>query len=63
MSIHRLAGIKNCKVMPLHSAEYPAKAARPHYAVLDKTKIKEAYGVEIPHWEVSLREMIEAVNK
>lgn len=53
-AIHRLAGITTCRVRPLHTAEYPAKAPRPHYSVLDKTKIKQTYGIEIPHWEESL---------
>ncbi|KAA6305019.1 hypothetical protein EZS27_043330, partial [termite gut metagenome] len=47
VSIHRLAEITGCKVKPLHTADYPTKAARPHYSVLDKTKIKETYGLEI----------------
>lgn len=55
LAIHRLAGITSCKVTPLHTAEYPAKANRPHYSVLDKTKIKAIYGIEIPHWEESLK--------
>ncbi len=54
-TIHRLAGITCCKVNPVHTAEYPAKAPRPAYSVLDKTKIKHTYGIEIPHWEESLR--------
>jgi dTDP-4-dehydrorhamnose reductase len=58
ISIHRLAKITGCKVKPLHTANYPTKAARPHYSVLDKTKIKDTYGVEIPHWEESLKRMI-----
>lgn len=53
-AIHRLAGITTCHVKPLHTSEYPTPANRPAYSVLDKTKIKEAYGVEIPHWEASL---------
>lgn len=57
-AIHRIAGITTCKVRPLHTAEYPAPAARPHYSVLDKTKIKETYGIEIPYWEGSLAECI-----
>ena len=58
-AIHRIAGNKTCNVRPLHTAEYPAPAARPHYSVLDKTKFKETYHIEIPYWEDSLRECIE----
>ena len=54
LAIHRLAGITTCQVRPLHTDEYPAKAHRPHYSVLDKTKIKQTYGITIPHWEESL---------
>jgi len=57
-AIHRLAGIKGCRVRPLHTAEYPTPASRPHYSVLDKTKIKQTYGLEIPYWEESLAECI-----
>lgn len=62
LAIHRLAGITTCKVKPLHTADYPAKAARPHYSVLDKTKIKNTFDIEIPHWEVSLQECINDIN-
>ena len=58
-TIHRLACITTCHVRPLHTAEYPTPANRPHYSVLDKTKIKTVYGIEIPYWEDSLRECIE----
>jgi len=47
-AIHRIAGIDTCHVRPLHTSEYPTPAARPHYSVLDKTRIKETYGIEIP---------------
>ena len=57
-AIHRIAGITTCHVKPLHTTEYPTPAARPHYSVLDKTKIKNTYGIEIPHWEDSLQECI-----
>lgn len=57
-AIHRLSGITHCKVKPIHTADYPTKAARPHYSVLDKTKIKEIYNMEIPHWEESLEDCI-----
>ncbi|MBR1546558.1 MAG: dTDP-4-dehydrorhamnose reductase [Prevotella sp.] len=58
-AIHRIAGITTCHVKPLHTAEYPTPANRPHYSVLDKTKIKKTYGIEIPYWEESLRDCIE----
>ena len=58
-AIHRIAGVTTCRVRPLHTAEYPTPANRPHYSVLDKTKIKETYGIEIPYWEESLKECIE----
>ena len=58
-AIHRIAGITSCHVRPLHTSEYPTPAARPHYSVLDKTKMKQTYGIEIPYWEESLRECVE----
>ncbi|MBQ2585567.1 MAG: dTDP-4-dehydrorhamnose reductase, partial [Bacteroidaceae bacterium] len=61
-AIHRIAGINDCKVRPLHTEEYPTPAARPHYSVLDKTKIKKTYGIEIPYWEESLRDCVSALN-
>ena len=57
-AIHRLAGITQCHVRPLHTSEYPTPAARPHYSVLDKTKIKQTYDIEIPYWEESLADCI-----
>lgn len=57
-SIHRLSGINTCQVSPLHTTEYPTPACRPAYSVLDKTKIKDVYGIEIPHWEESLAKCI-----
>ena len=57
-AIHRLSGITTCHVRPLHTAEYPTPARRPHFSVLDKTKIKQTYGLEIPYWEDSLKDCI-----
>lgn len=57
-AIHRIAGITSCHVKPLHTAEYPTPAARPHYSVLDKTKTKQTYGIEIPYWEESLEKCV-----
>ena len=53
-SIHRIAGITNCVVSPISSNDYPAKAPRPFYSVLDKTKIKTTFEIAISHWEESL---------
>lgn len=61
-AIHRLAGITNCKVKPLHTSEYPTKAKRPHYSVLDKSKIKATYDLEVPYWEESLKECINTMS-
>ena len=57
-AIHRIAGITDCKVLPLHTDEYPTPAKRPNYSVLDKTKIKNTYDIEIPYWEESLEKCI-----
>ncbi|MBQ8715222.1 MAG: dTDP-4-dehydrorhamnose reductase [Prevotella sp.] len=62
-AIHRIAGITTCHVKPLHTAEYPTPANRPHYSVLDKTKIKKTYGIEIPYWEESLRDCVEELRR
>lgn len=61
-AIHRIAGITTCHVSPLHTSEYPTAANRPPYSVLDKTKIKETYGIEIPYWEESLRKCVERLK-
>ena len=61
-AIHRIAGITTCHVRPLHTSEYPTPAKRPHYSVLDKTKIKEVYHLEIPYWEESLEECIKELS-
>lgn len=48
----------NSEVLPCHSEEFPSKVKRPAYSVLDKTKIKEKYGIKIPYWTDSLTECI-----
>lgn len=60
-AIHRIAGINTCHVKPIHTSEYPTPASRPAYSVLDKTKIKNTYDVEIPYWEESLAECIKSL--
>jgi len=50
----------NCKgkVIPIETSEYPAPAKRPPFSVLNKSRIKEVYGVEVPHWRESLEKCI-----
>lgn len=52
--IASLAGKTNCKIYPCHTDEFPRKAARPSFSVLDKTKIKKTFGIEIPYWKDSV---------
>ena len=63
VAIHRLAGITGCTVVPVGTDEYPTAARRPHYSVLNKKKIKETYGIVIPHWEQSLRHCIDLLQQ
>ena len=62
IAIHRIAGITTCHVLPCMSKDYPTAAKRPHYSVLDKSKIKETLGIEIPHWEESLEQCINSMH-
>lgn len=57
-----LAGI-SCKVLPVSSDKYPQLAHRPQYSILDKTKIKEQFGITIPHWKESLADCIRKLNR
>lgn len=52
------AGNTGCEVLPCHSDEFPSPVRRPSYSVLDKTKIKEAFGLKIPYWTDSLKRCI-----
>lgn len=60
-AIHRIAKISTCAISPIESKDFPAKAPRPYYSVLNKTKIKQTYNIEIPYWEDSLRFCIEKI--
>ncbi|MBQ8784422.1 MAG: dTDP-4-dehydrorhamnose reductase [Alphaproteobacteria bacterium] len=48
----------SCKVFPIESSQYPTKAVRPSYSVLNKSKIKTDFGIKIRHWEEALQECI-----
>ena len=61
-AIHRISGITTCDVKPCTTAEYPTKAKRPHFSVLDKSKYKTTFNASIPYWEDSLRECINRIE-
>ena len=63
VEIARLSGNSHCKISPCTTADYPTKACRPEYSVLDKRKIKEVFGIEIPQWKESLKQCIAELEK
>ena len=60
--IAELAGNKACDIQPCHSDEFPSSVKRPAYSVLDKTKIKETFGLKIPYWTHSLKVCMKNMN-
>lgn len=62
LAIHRLAGITTCDVQPCHSDEFPAKAHRPAYSVLDKTRFKTTFGTRVPYWLDSLEDTLHQLS-
>ena len=56
--IAEYCGNKDCDIQPCHSNEFPSPVTRPSYSVLDKTKIKETFGISIPYWTESLKKCI-----
>lgn len=57
-AIHQLEGIDSCHVTPIHTEDYPVPATRPHFSVLDKSKFKSTFGIEIRWWKDALKECI-----
>ena len=53
--IAKYSGQDDCKILPCHSSEYPSKVTRPNYSVLDKTKFKNTFNMQIPYWTDSLK--------
>lgn len=52
-----------CQIKAILSSDYPSKALRPHYTVLDKSKFKNTFGMEIPYWKESLTKCINKINR
>ena len=60
--IAEMAGHTDCKISPCHSNEFLSPVKRPAYSVLDKTKIKETFGIEVPYWTTSLKKCLEGLK-
>ena len=56
------AGNSSCNINPCHSVEFPSKVTRPPYSVLDKSKVKATFGVDIPHWRESMLRCIKRIK-
>ncbi len=61
--IAEMAGHTQCDIQPCHSDEFPSPVRRPAYSVLDKTKIKETFGISVPYWTDSLKKCIKNIKK
>ncbi len=61
--IAEYSGQTTCDIQPCHSKEFPSPVTRPSYSVLDKTKIKETFGIPIPYWTDSLRKCLINITK
>lgn len=61
--IAEYAGNTGCDIQPCHSNEFPSPVKRPAFSVLDKTKIKETFGIKIPYWTESLRKCLENMKR
>lgn len=55
-------GTTDCDIQPCHSNEFPSPVTRPSYSVLDKTKIKKIFGIQIPYWTESLKKCISNIK-
>lgn len=61
--IAEIAGNRSCNIQPCHSDEFPSPVKRPAYSVLDKTKVKETFGISIPYWTESLKKCMNNLMK
>lgn len=61
--IAEIAGNKACDIQPCHSDEFPSPVKRPAYSVLDKSKVKETFGISVPYWMDSLKICMDNIKK
>lgn len=63
VAVSSMAGHDSCTVLPCHSSDFPSRVVRPAYSVLDKTLVKQTFGVSIPYWMDSLRTCLNNILK
>ncbi len=61
--IAEFAGNKDCDIQPCHSNEFPSPVKRPAFSVLDKTKVKDTFGIKVPYWTESLKKCMNNLIK
>lgn len=59
-AVGEFSGHRGCRVLPCHTDEFPSKVRRPAYSVLDKTRIKTVFGMEVPYWTEGVKKCLEA---
>ena len=62
-AIAEYSGHTECAIQPCHSDEFPSKVVRPAYSVLDKTKVKETFGLSVPYWTDSLKKCLKNLSE
>ncbi|MBR8719416.1 dTDP-4-dehydrorhamnose reductase [Bacteroides pyogenes] len=61
--IAKIAGHKDCDILPCYSSEYPSPVKRPSYSVFDKKTFKDTFGIRVPYWVDSLEVCINNIRK
>ena len=62
-AISEFSGHTDCDIQPCHSNEFPSKVVRPAYSVLDKTKVKQTFGLSVPYWTDSLKKCLKNLSE
>ena len=62
-AIAEFSGHTDCDIQPCHSNEFPSKVVRPAYSVLDKTKVKQTFGLPVPYWTDSLKKCLKNLSE
>ena len=61
-AVGEFSGHAGCRVLPCHTDEFPSKVKRPAYSVLDKTRIKEVFGIDVPYWTEGVKKCLASIG-